>query len=279
MSRIAVMIATLMLCGGLAVAQSNEKAAEEWFKKGNVAFDLGRYDEAADAFMKAYESWQRPEFLYNVAQAYRLGGNCGKALHFYKRFKTLKEKDTKAPLSAKKREEVDRFITELTDCASKAQSSAKVPPDTTDNPPTPTTTTTTPVPPTQTAAAVPSEPEEPEQPVDTPRSSSMVMPIAVASGAVALLGGALGLELWAQSTYNQAKTEIDPATQDSLWQSANTKRYIADGLAIGGIACAGVAVWLFVRSRGSSPSASTSEVTIAPFATPSAAGLAVAGSY
>src|SRR5262245_15722060 len=110
MNRIAISVAALILSSGLAFAQTNEKAAEEWFSKGNVAYDLGRDDEAAEDFTKAYEAWQRPEFLYNIAQAYRLGGNCVKALPFYKRFKTLKEKDTKDPISAKKREEVDRFI-------------------------------------------------------------------------------------------------------------------------------------------------------------------------
>ncbi|HEX5058636.1 MAG TPA: tetratricopeptide repeat protein [Kofleriaceae bacterium] len=271
-----MVVAALILSSGLVLAQSGEKAAEEWFNKGNVAYDLGRYDEAADNFTKAYEAWQRPEFLYNIAQAYRLGGNCAKALHFYKRFKTLKEKDTLAPLPAKKREEVDRFISELTDCAAKGQSSANVPPDTTDRPPqSPPATTPTPTT-IQTAAAPPAEPEEPEQPVDTPARSSNVVPIAVGAGAVVLFGAALGLELWARSTYSDAKAENDPATQESLWHSANTKRYTADGLAVGGAACAGIAVWLFIRNRNNP---SEKEVTIAPIGGPGLAGIGIAGSY
>jgi hypothetical protein len=135
MKRIALVIASLTLSGGLALAQSPEKMAEHWFNQGNTAYNLGRFDEAVGHFTKAYEAWPQPEFLYNIAQSYRLAGNCKQALHFYKRFKSLKEKDDKAPLSAKKREEVERFINELTDCAAKADSTAGAQPDTIDRPP------------------------------------------------------------------------------------------------------------------------------------------------
>src|SRR5689334_21971491 len=94
--------------GPIASAQpvDNQAAAEEAYTKGDTAYNLGRYDEAAEWFTKAYESWPQPEFLYNIAQSYRLGGNCKQALHFYKRFKSIKEKDKDAPLSKKKKAEI-----------------------------------------------------------------------------------------------------------------------------------------------------------------------------
>jgi hypothetical protein len=51
-------------------------------------------------------------------------------LHFYKRFVAVKDQDTEAPLTPKKRGEIDRFISELTECVAKTDSSASVQPDT-----------------------------------------------------------------------------------------------------------------------------------------------------
>lgn len=122
-------IALAIACG-VAFAQPAVKVAEEQFNRGNTAYNLGRFDEAVEHFTKAYEAWPQPEFLYNIAQSYRLARNCKQALHFYKRFRSLKDADTANPLSPKKREEVDRFISQLTDCAAKADTTAGTPPDT-----------------------------------------------------------------------------------------------------------------------------------------------------
>jgi hypothetical protein len=85
---------------------------------------------------------------------------------------------------------------------------------------------------------------------DTVRRHGGVLPIAVGSGAVVLLGGALGVSLWGDATYDKAKTEMtDQARRDALQDSANRKRYVAGGLAVGGVGCMGVAVWLYLRTR------------------------------
>jgi len=105
----------------------------------------------------------------------------------------------------------------------------------------------------------------------------IIFPIAVGIGGVALLGGALGLSLWGDSTYADAKAEMmDSARRRSLYDSANRKRYAAMGLAGAGIGCAGVAVWLYLRQRGAqaeSDSARAARVML----TPTASGIGVAG--
>lgn len=115
--------------------------------------------------------------------------------------------------------------------------------------------------------------------LSAPRSN--VVPLAVGASAVVLLGGALGFELWARSTYDSAETEGDPAEQDSLWRSANTKRYVADGLAIAGIGCAGVAVWLYLRNRGEPSSEGTARrgVVVDPMVARGIAGIGVTWAY
>ena len=81
-----------------------------------------------------------------------------------------------------------------------------------------------------------------------PQTSSKIAPFVVGAGALALLGGGLGFELWAESKYDAAKSEMtSQLRRDSLYDSANTKRYVAQGLAAGGLAMGGLAVWLYLR--------------------------------
>ena len=82
---------------------------------------------------------------------------------------------------------------------------------------------------------------------DSFHQRSKVLSLALGGAALGLAGSALGFELWARSTYDKSKHEPDDARQDSLWHSANTRRYVAEGLGVAGIACAGVAVWLYLR--------------------------------
>lgn len=128
-----VVLAVLWTGGGFAVAQpsgAKVQAAQDFFARGNTAYNLGHFGEAADLFSKAYEAWPQPEFLYNIAQSYRLGLNCKQALHFYKRFRSLKDQDTATPLSQKKKDEIEKFIAELTECVANADRSAVAQPDT-----------------------------------------------------------------------------------------------------------------------------------------------------
>lgn len=97
-------------------------------------------------------------------------------------------------------------------------------------------------------------------------SRSYVAPIAVGAGALVLLGGALGFELSARSTFDDAKAEMmDQARRDELHGSANTRRYIAQGLAVAGAGCAGVAIWLFLRGRSNeSTTTTTATLVVSP---------------
>lgn len=107
------------------------------------------------------------------------------------------------------------------------------------------------------------------------RSKSNVVPLVIGAGGIALLAGGLGLELWAVSTYNDAKAEMtDQARRDSLESSANTKRYVAEGLAVAGVACVGVAMWLYLTRRGDSAATTASHHFIV-----SPTGIAFTGAF
>jgi hypothetical protein len=108
-------------------------------------------------------------------------------------------------------------------------------------------------------------------------TSSQVVPLLVGAGALTLFGGGLGVELWAESRYNDAKAEMmSQPRRDSLYNSANTRRYVAEGLAAGGIAAGGAALWLYLRDGNRERDTTTSaSVRVLPTAT----GLAVMGQF
>jgi len=115
---------------------------------------------------------------------------------------------------------------------------------------------------------------------DSPRSK--LIPLVLGGVALGLAGGALGFELSASSTYDKARGELDDMKQTSLWDSANHKRYAAEAFGIAGIACAGAAVWLYLRSGEPESAASTtqaSQLIVEPILGSDRAGLVLTGRY
>ena len=114
-----------------------------------------------------------------------------------------------------------------------------------------------------------------------PPSPQPIAPIAqgravvVGAGALALLGGGLGFELWAESRYDAAKAEMmSQPRRDSLYSAANTRRYVGEALAVGGLAAGGAAVWLYLRDgKRERPALGDVGVHVVPTVT----GLALAG--
>jgi hypothetical protein len=116
----------------------------------------------------------------------------------------------------------------------------------------------------------------------TEHSRSTLVPLAVGGLAAAFVVAAVGFELSARSTNDKANAEPDNATRRSLWSSANNKRYLAEGFGVAGLACAGVAVWLYVRGdepEAAKPSTQTSRLLIQPVISNDSAGLVLQGRY
>jgi len=57
--------------------------ARNHYQRGTALFNLGEFEPAAAEYKLAYLSLNEPVFLYNIAQAYRLGGDLEKAAFFY----------------------------------------------------------------------------------------------------------------------------------------------------------------------------------------------------
>jgi hypothetical protein len=110
--KVAVFVLAGLSVGALASARGARAAdlaaeqAKQHFFKGQQFFDVGRWDEAAEEFEKAYSMRGDPIFIYNMAQAYRRKGDAKRALDLYKNYLI------KAPRSPQ-REEVEERIRSL----------------------------------------------------------------------------------------------------------------------------------------------------------------------
>ena len=83
-------------------------SAEEGYRAGQRAYDLGSYDDAIRAFSAAYELMSHPSFLYNIAQAHRLRGDPRRAIFFYRAYLRLDPE-------SKQRETIIKRVQELED--------------------------------------------------------------------------------------------------------------------------------------------------------------------
>ena len=158
-------ILALGLCAA-TTAHADEATAKQQYEQGARAYNLGQFPKAIEQFTAAYEQWPEPAFLFNIAQAYRQAGDCKQALFFYKRFLALKENDTKKPVTAEVKREVEGRIVELDECVKR--DIASKPPDALDS--SPATSPSTP-PTTPTTTATPAKTPPAKQPVATGENS------------------------------------------------------------------------------------------------------------
>jgi hypothetical protein len=128
MRAIALLAVTSFVAGtslGEPCARAEDRATEEarqHFLKGQQFFDVGRWDEAADEFEKAYATRSDPVFIYNMAQSFRRKGDTKRALDLYKNYLIL------APKSTQRAEVEDRIQTlqKQLDAAAEAARAAPV---------------------------------------------------------------------------------------------------------------------------------------------------------
>jgi tetratricopeptide (TPR) repeat protein len=99
---------TLLVLPAVAVAQSSEESAKAkaFYEKGMARFQLEEYEAAIALWQDGFRNKPLPEFLYNIAQAYRLSKQPERALFFYKRYLSMSP-------NAPNRAEVERHITSL----------------------------------------------------------------------------------------------------------------------------------------------------------------------
>ena len=86
MKSLAILAAALLAAPPLASAERIPAKARKLAEHGREMHKRARYDRAITAFKEAYVIAPSPALLFNIAQAYRLQGNCEDAVLMYRRY-------------------------------------------------------------------------------------------------------------------------------------------------------------------------------------------------
>jgi tetratricopeptide (TPR) repeat protein len=78
------------------VTATGKEGARQWFDRGRIAYDLGDFKRAYDAFVNAYDLSPQPELVYNQAACLDRMGNVDAAVQAYERYLALVPKASDA---------------------------------------------------------------------------------------------------------------------------------------------------------------------------------------
>jgi tetratricopeptide (TPR) repeat protein len=113
-----------IVCVALPARADDVKAAREHYHRANTLYDLGQYIEAAHEYEKAFAAKDEAVLLFDMGQAYRLGGDNNSALRAYKSY-------LRREPHAKSRDVVEGYIVGLEKAVEAQQRAATQPPTTT----------------------------------------------------------------------------------------------------------------------------------------------------
>jgi hypothetical protein len=126
------------------------------------------------------------------------------------------------------------------------------------------------------------DPRAPAGATAEPGHPSRTLPLLFGGATAVFAATAIGFELSARSSNDKIADERDNAKRESLWKSANNKRYAAEAFGVASVACAGVAVWLYLRAGPATESTSTSvqaRLLVQPVVGTDQAGLVLSGGF
>jgi hypothetical protein len=101
---------------------SDGQRAQQLFHKGMTHFNLDEYEDAVRAWEAGYRIKAAPEFIFNIAQAYRKSNWPERALTFYQRYLSLDP-------GTRNRADVERHIVALEKLIEDQRRSAQASPD------------------------------------------------------------------------------------------------------------------------------------------------------
>jgi tetratricopeptide (TPR) repeat protein len=107
--RVAVLVSCAMLVGGVAAAAPDD-VARVLTRQGLELYKRGEYQAAIERFKQAYLVAPAPLLLYDVAQAYRLAGDCAQSRRYYVEYQA-------ADADGARRAGVDGRVADMERCA------------------------------------------------------------------------------------------------------------------------------------------------------------------
>lgn len=80
----------VIVLAATTIASADSRISAEHFRKAQQAYSTGDFELALDEFHRAYDEYPAPEYLHNIAQAYRRLGRCAEAIDYFERFLAAK---------------------------------------------------------------------------------------------------------------------------------------------------------------------------------------------
>lgn len=222
-----------------AAASPEERSrARALFDEGKTHYDLGEYPQAIARFKEGYRISQSPVFLFNIAQSYRLMGECAEAARFYRNYLRTGAEADPAPIEAR--------LAEMDACVRDA-----APP---------------------TAPAAPQAVTQPVARVEDRGGGLRVAGLVGAGVGVLLVGAGLYTARRAGAERDDVAADCQPESPCD-WPAASARLDDADAsvtratifTVTGGVLVAGgLVVWLVGRARRETPVMPTVDVTRRP---------------
>jgi tetratricopeptide (TPR) repeat protein len=253
-----ISVATIV---AVAPAHADDKAkAKALYDQGLKSYNLAEYADAIKAWKEAYSLSKKSILLFNIGQAYRLDGDCKKAMTFYDSYQ-------REEANPKNQDELDSALA-LCQKAGDAKPIDKPPVD--KKPPVvdkPDTDTTAGKPTTDVAQVTDPKPDEPEEPVDAPESSGgglRKIGIGVGAAGVVLGGVAIyfALDSGKQSDLNANHT--GEWGQEQIDIEAKGERSAKLAWITGGVGIAAIAAGTVMFVIGGPKATESSSVAIVP---------------
>src|SRR5215813_608889 len=113
--------AVVLLLALQAHGPADQARARKLTDEGLTHYNVAEYDQAIESFKAAYVISKAPGLLFNIAQAYRLKGDCAQALHFYKNYLRVEP-------SAKQRAKAQARVEEMSRCTRERAAAPAAPP-------------------------------------------------------------------------------------------------------------------------------------------------------
>jgi tetratricopeptide (TPR) repeat protein len=254
--------ATLAFSSASALATPAQGEAE--YARGVALYKEGRYADAAAAFAAAHEADRLPKYLYNLAQAERLAGDCHKASVHYRAFI-----DT-APPEDQRRRAADNLASceEILATAPKPEPAPPI--------------ASSVAPPVSTAPASPLVPSTAGDPSKDQRPIEDASPMSDVAGGVLLGSGlaviAAGAAVLGYS-YVAESNASDPQGQEPTYQEHRAELERAGALRLAGAIGMGAGGALCVGALARYLVVSSSSVTPTVAVTPDGAFMSVTGKF
>jgi iron complex outermembrane receptor protein len=86
MSKLVALVLLVASAAQAAPPDDTKVQAKAHFAAGSAFYDAGSYDRAVEEYLAAYRLFPKADFLFNIAQAYRLKGEKRPSLAYYRRY-------------------------------------------------------------------------------------------------------------------------------------------------------------------------------------------------